>query len=281
MNSLAERLKTPVRMFQRTQIYFNMVRSRYFRDHPIYDRPDNCSPELRELLDTGLLILPEFHDSRLIAVISEQAYKLGKRLKEGGDPELSDTVIYPDDGIYRLRNVEAHIPESKIVIDNPYLRQLAAEYLRYPLKTSGNYLDYKPDIGKHDYTTVPHMDQWKSSIKIFTLLSDVTEDNAPMVYWKGSHFDQAWRRPLDYLNWLGTDIGSAGICPPHLLRKRADMEGGKNIEEAVITGKAGTVVVADTRGFHRASNLNAGYRLQMVQKFTVDYYKTMFQLFTQ
>lgn len=281
MTSFIERLKAPVRRLQRTETYFHLVRSRYFREHAIYDRPCDCSPELSELLDTGLLILPEYHDSRLISAVSEQARKLGERLKSGEGPELPNAVIYADDGIYRLRNIETHIPEIKAIINDTHLRQLVADYLHYPLKTSGNYLDYKPDIGKHDDTTVPHMDQWKSSIKIYTLLSDVTEENAPLIYWKGSHFDREWRRPMDCLNWAGTGIGSAGICPPHILRDRTGIDGPENLEKAVVTGKAGTVVLADTRGFHRASNLNAGYRLQIVQKFTVDYYKTLFQLLVQ
>ena len=36
-----------------------------------------------------------------------------------------------------------------------------------------------------------------------------------------------------------------------------------------VTGPAGTVAIADVRGFHRASNVFARYRLEVVQKFTI------------
>jgi hypothetical protein len=55
--------------------------------------------------------------------------------------------------------------------------------------------------------------------------------------------------------------------PPHVLRDRTRLTSPDAFEEAEVTGKAGTVILADTRGAHRASNLREGYRLQIVQVF--------------
>ena len=111
-----------------------------------------------------------------------------------------------------------------------------------------------------------HMDSWMSQIKIFTLLNDVNNFNAPMVYWKGSHKDHNWRRNIDYFKFIGDDFGSTGTFPPALVREQ---ENDKNnpLTEFSVLAPAGTVIIADVRGVHRASNLFKGYRLQIVQKF--------------
>lgn len=167
--------------------------------------------------------------------------------------DTTDAVIYGDDGIYRK-----YIKQENQFPTQQWITDIALNHMRH-CKCVTKYLDYKPDI-THDYTTIPHFDSWKSQIKIFTLLSDVTEENAPFVYWKGTHLNQPWRYRFDEAIASGDDVGSAGLVPPHILRDLG-------FKPTVFTGKAGDVIIADTRGVHRASNLRSGYRLQIVEKF--------------
>lgn len=247
---------------------FNRVRKRYFMDHPIQTKGNVSDPILGELLANGVAVLPQYFAGAQIKDIHHKALAAAKLVREGAAPPEWSTLVYPDDGIYRIRNIGEVVPESQLIINDERLLDITRRYLGYPIRGRSNYLDYKPDFGKHDDTTVPHMDSWMSQIKIFTLLNDVGPLSAPLVYWKRSHFDQEWRREIDYQHFRGAYFGSAGVCPPHVLR---DKSGGKtsDFEKLTVTGPAGTVVIADVRGLHRASNVFAGYRLEVVQKFTI------------
>lgn len=247
---------------------FNRVRKRYFANHPIEIHQNPNDPVLAELLGNGIVVLPQYFASAKIKEIHEKALAAAKLVRADNAPKEWTTLAYRGDGIYRLYNVADVIPESQIIIDDEYLLDVTSKYLGYPIRGRANYVDYKPDFGKHDDTTMPHMDSWMSQIKIFTLLNDVDSLSAPLVYWKRSHFDREWRREIDYQHFRASYFGSAGLCPPHVLRDKSD-EKSSEFEKITVTGPAGTVVIADVRGFHRASNVFAGYRLEVVQKFTI------------
>ena len=245
---------------------FNRQRQKYFSNHPMNrNKIENCKI-LKKLFNDGIVVLPKYWDSKMIKKIKTLAMPIAKKLKNNSNSFDQRTVCYPKDGIYRLTSIEKKIPITKKILSDHYLDSIVEEYLGKKIKYSANYLDFKSDIGVHDYTTVPHMDSWMSQIKIFTLLNDVNNFNAPMVYWKGSHKDHNWRRNIDYFKFIGDDFGSTGTFPPALVREQ---ENDKNnpLTEFSVLAPAGTVIIADVRGVHRASNLFKGYRLQIVKKF--------------
>jgi hypothetical protein len=248
---------------------FNRLRKRYFANHPIQIRKNTTDAALAELLANGITVLPQYFDSAKIEGIHDKALAVAKLVREGNAPKGWTTLSYANDGIYRLYNIHEVVPEAKMVLDDQRLLDITREYLGYPIRGRANYLDYKPDFGKHDDTTMPHMDSWMSQIKIFTLLNDIDPLSAPLVYWKRSHFDQEWRREIDYQHFRASYFGSAGLCPPHVLRDKSG-EKSSDFEKVTVTGPAGTVVIADVRGIHRASNVFAGYRLEIAQKFTIE-----------
>jgi hypothetical protein len=248
---------------------FNRQRTRYFASHPIQTRKDAKDPALAELLANGIAVLPQYFDRAKIKEIHDKALPAAQLVREGKAPKEWTSVCYPNDGIYRLHRISELVPEASMILDDPRLLEITRAYLGYPIRGRANYLDYKPDFGKHDDTTMPHMDSWMSQIKIFTLLNDVDSLSAPLVYWKRSHFDQEWRREIDYQHFRASYFGSAGLCPPHVLREKSG-EKSSEFEKITVTGPAGTVVIADVRGFHRASNVFAGYRLEIAQKFTIE-----------
>jgi hypothetical protein len=252
----------------RSRPAFDRVRRRYFSEHPMRTKRDVRDPALAELLANGVAVLPGYFDSVLTQKCHDKAFEALELVRQNRAPEEWETVRYVDDGIYRLKRGEKVVPEIASILDDERLLTITREYLGYPIRGRSNYIDYKPDFGKHDNTTVPHMDSWMSQIKIFTLLKEVSPLTAPLVYWKRSHVDADWRREFDYQHFRATYVGSAGICPPGVLRNRCGPAG--ELEEVTVTGPAGTVVIADVRGFHRASNVFAGYRLEVVQKITIE-----------
>jgi hypothetical protein len=256
-----------VQRLRKSRPVFNHKADRYFSIHPMNQARSNDTV-LNDLLDNGIVVLPAYFTADVIAPIHASCLDCAEHIRQGNPDPTWDTVVYEHDGIYRLRNVEGIVPAAKLIVQDEYLKSLALRYLGLPIRSATTYLDYKPDWGKHDDTTVPHMDSWMSQIKIFTLLSEVTPASAPMVYWKRSHLDRPWRREIDYSHFRETSFGSAGVCPPHMLRERSN-SATPELEKLTVVGPPGTVVVADVRGFHRASGVFADYRLEVVQKFTI------------
>jgi hypothetical protein len=257
-----------VHYVQTRRFWFERERRRYFAEHVLSRRGPADDPEAASLIENGVLVLSGLHDPALVKRVHDQALAAIERVRRDEAPSHWKTVVYRNDGIYRVHALETLVPEAQAILDHPIAHRIVHAYLGPRVRSAHNYLDYKPDT-VHDDTSVPHFDSFKSQLKIFTLLSDVTAANAPLVYWKKSHRDGDWRAPIDYLLWSGDYIGSGGVVPPHVLRDRTQLKSPQALEETEVTGAAGTAIFADTRGAHRASNLREGYRLQIVQKFTV------------
>jgi hypothetical protein len=249
----------------KTRANFDRIRQRYFAGHPMNLATVETDAIFRELCECGIVVLPNYFDAGLIRDLHSQALTVAQCIKDGSSPPDWQTVVYANDGIYRVNHIDSIVPLARLIVEDTRLLSIARRYLGAPFRTQSNYLDFKPDIGKHDYTTVPHMDTWSSQVKIFTLLVDVDECTAPLVYWRRSHRDMPWRHDLDYLNFTESELGSAGVCPPSYVRAR-EGRAPEQLEEFIATGKAGTVIIADVRGIHRASNLCHNYRLEIVQK---------------
>jgi hypothetical protein len=113
----------------------------------------------------------------------------------------------------------------------------------------------------------PHIDTWKMRIKAFLFLEDVGQDNGPMIYYKGSHRG-LWRLPMEarVASWYRTDPeGFAvpedyylGCFWPHEVQRLVDAYGYR---ETICTGPAGTLLMFNGRGLHRATPLQSGRRL--------------------
>ncbi|WP_125933054.1 hypothetical protein [Kiloniella majae] len=256
--------RSPIKKYKTSEHYFKKLHAHYFKNHPIANGLAQADENLKLLIENGLVILPNYHSVEQINSVRDQIYPYVNAVKTGNKLGIKeqDIVKYEEDGIYRVRGIQNYVNDALPFFNDEYLLDIAHKYTYHPIRSTTGYADYKPDIGVHDGTTTMHMDQWKASIKIFTLLTDIGVSNAPMVYWKKSHKPQPWRFRIDFMNSTGLDQGS-GFCPAQLV---------KNFEKITITGEAGTVIVADTRGIHRASNLLEDHRLQLVQKFTSDFY---------
>jgi hypothetical protein len=91
-----------------------------------------------------------------------------------------------------------------------------------------------------------HRDPWDNHIvKVFTYFSDVDEDAGPFEYLRGS---PAGGRNAHLWPWEGDEVYEAhGLYPP-----QDEFESKAPAEDILTaTGPAGTMVFADTSGFHR------------------------------
>lgn len=94
-------------------------------------------------------------------------------------------------------------------------------------------------------------------IKVFVYLTDVTPDTGPHCYIRGSHRNKP--APV----FRDGRISDDEIAQHYPAEDRLEL-----------TGPAGTIVIADTRGFHKGKTLASGERLLFQVEFSVEHFGT-------
>jgi hypothetical protein len=113
-------------------------------------------------------------------------------------------------------------------------------------------------------TDLYHFDNWRPICKAFLYLTDVTEDNAPFAYLKGTHRLAPWRRRHD----LAYDVqGPSGRFGHFFPQEVQDLRQRFGWDELVCTGAAGTLIIADFRGLHRGTPMRSGRRVLLNNTF--------------
>ncbi len=156
---------------------------------------------------------------------------------------------------------------SALSFDNAIVRELACLYISYQAVPLRRTVGLK--IVKGDFPTFErnyHMDTWKQRMKAFLYLVDVGPDEAPLQYLRGSHHG-LWRLPTEARIARYYQTGSNGFAVAneerHFLgsfwpHEIAQLKHDFGFEEVLCTGPAGTLVVFDGRGLHRATALHHG-----------------------
>jgi len=110
-----------------------------------------------------------------------------------------------------------------------------------------------------------HRDAFGYQYKAIIYLSDVTEDNGPFEYYRGSH---TLRRVV-----LDAALGRLPPSPETRIdgfyMDRLIARGAINPQRFI--GKAGTVILANTTGIHRGAPLKAGNRYALTNYFYLPY----------
>ena len=155
------------------------------------------------------------------------------------------------EGITRIYHAEKVLPELAEFRHHPLPLTLAHAYYGTPFYT-GLLIFQHNKAGTTDGGY--HVDGYKREFKSFLYLDDVTEDNGPFTYLRGSH-KRHWRRMVRQLQ--GTRNGS----PTNFARE--DLRDLLH-DEVKLTAPAGTLLLADVRGFHFGSPQQSGARSVLV-----------------
>jgi len=108
--------------------------------------------------------------------------------------------------------------------------------------SDANSFTLKVDAGRTRNSNM-HQDVWCQSVKFFIYLSTVTQDHSPFEYLIASSLDSAYRAPK-FLEDLGDQQDAS-------LRGDVLSAATKRWELKSFTGEPGTLVVANTSGYHR------------------------------
>ncbi len=146
------------------------------------------------------------------------------------------------------------IPEVQQLVMDPLLFNISSHYLdtepihvqtncwwSTPAKPSRHSMSANAQLFNQDTEFVKFL-------KVFIYLNDVTEENGAHVYVEGSHRDNRMKMDPNYkmADRVDDDVIKAEYGPDKIIP---------------MTGRAGTVVVEDTSGFHKGMPVIKGHRL--------------------
>lgn len=207
--------------------------------------------EISKLRRDGIAIIKDFLDASVIKALN---------LSLPAEREF-ETSVEGDQSLFRLRASE--IPGLNGFFNDPRLHRIMNSYIGADAVPHRQSIEWRKDRGQVlACDRMYHMDTWKLRLKAFLYLHDVTERDAPMQYLRGSHRG-SWRFPMeakiarDYRTTsrgyaASPEIAYLGCYWPYEIDELKEQYG---MEEVTCTGSAGTLVVFDTRGLHRATEL--------------------------
>ena len=170
------------------------------------------------------------------------------------------------DGVIRFRGIESICPALENIGISTDIHKICESYLGGTVSPSKTYLDVKGIVDATDSSVGLHGDSFTKICKVFIALEDITDDNAPFLYFSRSHKQHKWRLFKDLLEF--SDINSEyhdyfSMYNILSMFKVSEEDNGIDIKPLRITLKAGDAIIADTAGIHGATDLISGRRLQI------------------
>ncbi len=254
----------------------------HFNAYPILPVRLTANQErMAELVRKGIVVLPRYLDAERVKAIRSQVYVPIQALQGNLlDIPAQHVDRLCEQGMYRLYDIDQFFEQAcRSFKEDPVIQDLVQAYLSNQayhcrmaaeLRTLGTGTEPEATM----LSCTPHTDHYLREVKVFAFLEDVTEDNAPMIYWAGSHVDAPWRWIADYMRHVGLSVDNGDRNYTHYTANRLEKEEG--FAKVTCTGPAGTVIIADMRGLHRGGIIRRGYRLQIFSQYrmtpVVDYH---------
>lgn len=240
----------------RNRLYYHIQRYRQYR--PI--RIDRSLTTRNDIIDSlerdGIFIIPDFAPKEICEKIIAELHPAFSQMLDGryqGSHQMN-----ADYGPYRLLRADNLSPTAKgFYFENAFITEIARAYVSEGVISYRREADFKVNPGKLTQSDLPHFDDWRHRFKAFLYLTDVSEKNGPLVYYKGSHRPGQWnhRYNLEY-EMDGMD-GRYGHFFPQEMRQLMKTH---DFKEVTCVGNAGTLIFADFRGIHKGAPMLEGQR---------------------
>ena len=230
------------------------------------DRSLTNHPEILEaLLRDGVAVVPGYLSREKAEGWLDQALPFLEQARRG---ELPDhTYTNQPKIIARLSPAEEFLPESAEFFNDAMIINLMRAALNPNVVSYRHEFDYRYGKAADDEVRMAdlyHFDNWRPIYKAFLYLTDVSEESGPFVYMPGTHVGGAWRiRKEREFDSLGT-TQSFGHFFPQEIRALREQFGW---EPQIMTGEAGTLILADLRGLHRGTPMTTGSRVLLTNVF--------------
>ncbi len=243
--------------------HFVWTKHRYFHQcqpDPL-SAPDSAC--FQQLLQDGVVVRENFLPAKTVAAIRDE-------VQTSGMLEHARSKSYHRDGVCIVEQAAQWLPTAQCFYQHPMIRQMAQAYLAQRAMQFRQIVNYKTQVGQsaQPFELFFHFDDWKPRFKAFLYLTDVGEQEAPLVYLKGSHRGlwRLWKETELFCLYRQSAQGFAdnweslflGCYFPHQARRLQELWGW---QPQVCTGTAGTVIFFDGRGLHRGNWLQRNQRL--------------------
>lgn len=246
------------------KIYFNLIKNRYYKR---LSHTKDVAPEYRDvfnaLVKDGVVIIPNFISNDIIdSILSETKDPLSAVMSNEYDKTKHH--YFPNYGTYQVLECDKISPSSKIFFDNNLINELACSYVSKDVNSFQKMIELRPDPGKESVSDIFHFDDWRHRYKAFLYLTDVSNENAPFVYLKGSHAPHKWREKKEYEYFR---YGKSGSYGSFFIQEVDYLKSKYNFEPITCTGKKGTLILTDARGLHKGTPLVEGKRVLLANFF--------------
>lgn len=251
-------------------------------NQPRKTRESGNQKYLDELVENGICVIRGLFDESTVSQehdalastlepVKERAAELVKEHGKDSGLNISETHfgLRIDfelmSKIIRIWHIEKVQSNLKLFKENASIYDVCSSYFGGSIGPSGIYAEYKYDTKSYDPNFQLHSDSPFRQLKVFILLNDITEKNAPLVYYKKTQKVEDWRIMKDLIDFTNYNkkynfsFGFAKLAMTKLSKKFPDLCG----PEMLVTGKAGDVIICETRGVHGGSPLLEGHRLQL------------------
>ena len=229
---------------------------------------DPSLTEAQESLQTlrreGICVVPDFLSREECQEILEELTPAIEQTVQG--TYKGDHVVSPQ-RTYRLANASSVSARARdLFYHNQMIASLAKAYVSKNAYSLRQEVDIKVHVGRVQQADTPHFDNWRLTFKAFLYLEDVSHENAPFAFYPGTHAALPWRGRYDY-EWERD--GPTGRYGHFFMQEMVQLQMEHGFEEVTYVGKAGTLILADFRGIHKGTTLDAGRRVLLNNTFTV------------
>lgn len=251
-------------------------------NQPVLTRNKKNQKYLDDLTQTGLCVIKGLFEKKNVSKKHDELVTFLSKLKERASELVAEhgkesglNVAESHSGvqvnfelmsnIMRVWDIDLVQKNLLVFKEDPTISDVCNSYFGGNAGTSRLYAEYKYDPGAYDPNFQLHSDTPFRQLKVFMLLNDISEENAPLVYYKKSHKIDDWRLMKDLLDFSNYNkkynfsFGFAKLA----MTKMAQNFPNITDHEMLVTGKAGDVIICETRGVHGGSPLVQGHRLQL------------------
>lgn len=244
---------------------FYAAKARQFQARRVDPRLTDHPEHLSTLRRDGIVFVENFIEPERITEIIEEIQARTDLMTDRSSPD-----VVKRNARYLFIDPAARLPSTRVFFDSAVVSGLARAYLSKDAVPDRPAVQLKADIGETSIVDFYHIDEWWYLLSTFLLLTDVGTDEAPMMYLKGSHrLPRPWRirKEQEFYFYYGrNNTGEyaneespyCGCFLPTEVRRLRERYG---YETVTCTGQAGTLMLFDNLGLHRASPLRRNSRL--------------------
>ncbi len=196
----------------------------------------------------GYIVLPRYWEAERAELVRHDMLALlgdgeNQDFENGSYLRFKKELAY-DQGVARVFHADRLHPEVKSFKDDPFIMEVASRIFEVPFHSILTIYQHNNDATDGATTRGYHIDGFAKELKAFMYLEDVVEESGPFTFVPGSHRDHWLRVRKEVFRDGGGDA-------PTTIRPEEYPQG--EASEVQLTGPAGSLIIADTRGVHRGA----------------------------